>query len=337
MQLNYVVVGTVTLILYLFFFVLWLPKYSAAQIVPYYVTAWAINMFLVLFLLYRARWTAGLLSNLASVCVILVGSLLVLGGFTRLNPSPATAAAPTLEEYKNDDPGPLFIANLILSSASGPNTAGAGFPATIANAWMMFIVPATYLIANAAWRQPPARFLKVALLNFYLLLQGAAYAYWSVTSRDRNARSHFFAVRDLGAERDVCDRILSLLLPPTIMASRRGPSAASVAEGRRGPDGGGDEILGADLVGVVSMGEERFAERFPDASVMFAMGERKGRRGGISHAGDPGPHFFSHRLNMYPLAIPVMSSFTRMGMAFAPVPSLSERQAASSCWFACRL
>ena len=277
MQLNYVGFGAFTVVLYCLFFVLWLPKYSAGQIVPFYFSALSINVFLVLFLLYRARWTAGLLSNVASACIILMASILVLGGFTRLNPSPATAAAPALEEYENDDPSPLFLALVILSSASGPNTAGTGFPATTANAWLMFVVPATYLIANAAWSQPPARFLKVVLLNFYMLLQTAAYAYWSVVSRDSGARSHFFAVRDLGAERDVCDRILSLLLPPTIMALRRRPSASALPERRRSLDDGGDEILGADLLGVVSMGEERFAERFPDSSVMFAMGERGGR------------------------------------------------------------
>jgi len=109
-----------------------------------------------------------------------------------------------------------------------------------------------------------------------VLLQASLYAYWSVVSRDRVARNHFFTVRDLSAERGVCDRILSLLLPPTIMARMRVP-AAPVLEGRGDNAVGGDDILGADLVGVVSMGEERFAERFPEASVMFAQGTNEWR------------------------------------------------------------
>ena len=115
---------------------------------------------------------------------------------------------------------------------------------------------------------------QVALLNFYLLLHAALYAYWNIVSRDRGARAHFFTVRDLFAERELCDRILSMLLPESIMAHYRAPSASSSVGGRPelhiDDDG---EIVGAELVGVVSAGEERFAEHFPDASVMFAMGE----------------------------------------------------------------
>ena len=153
----------------------------------------------------------------------------------------------------------------------------------LSSQWLLFVVPATYLVANAAWSQPRARFLKVALLNFYFLLQVAVYAFWSVVLRDKRTRAHFFTVRDLGAERELCNRILSLLLPPTIMASMaRAPAAAAAAAAsyEQGILSEGEEQLAAPDMGSVAAANERFAERFPDASVMFAMGEERGGAGG---------------------------------------------------------
>ena len=283
MQMYFHTLGGSHLLFYMLISLLWIPKYTVAQIVPYYVCGWAVHFVLVSFLFLRTRWTVSLLSNGTTLGVVLMASLVSLGGFMRVNPSPLSASAllmlqsgqnvATVEEYENDDPSPFMLAIIALSSAAGPNTAGAGVPATAGNAWMMYIVPATYLIANAAWQQPPARFLKVALLNVYVLTHVASYAFWSVVSRDLNAHDHFFTVRDLGAERELCNRILSLLLPSTIMASMRRPAAAAALPERRGSlDDGSDEILEGGA-GVVSLGEERFAERFPDTSVMFAMGK----------------------------------------------------------------
>ena len=154
----------------------------------------------------------------------------------------------------------------------------------------MLLVPVTYLVAHITLHQghSSSRLVKVELLNFYLLMQVVGYAWWSVVSRDRNARSHFFTVIDLRAEREVCDRLLSLLLPPPIhLASTRG-AASAPSDSETGASGQAaiididvGESFEADLKkGVVSLGDERFAERFPDASVLFAQGARTS--GGLS-------------------------------------------------------
>ena len=112
---------------------------------------------------------------------------------------------------------------------------------------------------------------QVSLLRFFLILQIAAFGFWNVVSREASGREHFFTVLDVRAEQEQCDRLLSLLLPPTIMATVRGVHDIGLAS-----TGGlirGDEISGAiDVRGVVSASEERFAERFPDVSVLFAEG-----------------------------------------------------------------
>ena len=135
-QMYYAFVVTV----YLLFFVLWIPKYTAVQIVPFYICGWAVHLALVLFLVRRSRWTPSLLSNAVTLVTVLLSALVALGGFTRLNPSPATAAAclsgtkAAVEEYENDDPGPLLLALVALSSAAGPHTGGSVVPATSQNA-----------------------------------------------------------------------------------------------------------------------------------------------------------------------------------------------------------
>ena len=154
MQRSYLGFGASTVSLYLLIFTLWVPKYAAIEIVPYYVAGLLVKLSLVLLLFSRARWSASLLSNVSSVGIVLYGSLYVLGGFTRLDPS-ATAG-----EWENSTPGPVLMAFAALGSAVGPNTAGTGFAATGRNAWLPFVIPATYLIANAAWSQPLSRFLK---------------------------------------------------------------------------------------------------------------------------------------------------------------------------------
>ena len=271
----------VNIFLFAFLFVFWIPKFDPAQVIPFYLAAWVVHVILTLSLLYRSRWTAGLLSNFASACLVLMASLFVLGAFAR----PLADASETSDEFENDELSPFFLAFVILSLACGPNTAGSGFPATARNAWLMLFVPATYLVAHIALHQShsSSRFAKVELLNFYLLMQVVGYAWYSVASRDRNARSHFFTVLDLRAEREVCDRLLSLLLPPPIhLASTRGAASAPSDSGT-GASGQaaiididvGEGVAGAGLEkGVVSLGDERFAERFPDSSVLFAQGAR---------------------------------------------------------------
>ena len=277
----------VNIFLFAFLFVFWIPKFDPAQVIPFYLAAWVVHVILTLSLLYRSRWTAGLLSNFASACLVLMASLFVLGAFAR----PLADETEASDEFENDELSPFFLAFVILSLACGPNTAGSGFPATAWNGWMLLIVPATYLVASLSWYQGHLKstFVKVVLLNFYLILEVVVYAWWSVMTRDRSARSHFFTVRDLGTEQEVCDRFLSLLLPPPIhLASTRGAASAVPDSGTGAPgqaaivDGNvGESIAGTGLKkGVVSLSDERFAERFPDASVLFAQGARTS--GGLS-------------------------------------------------------
>ena len=65
---------------------------------------------------------------------------------------------------------------------------------------------------------------------------------WVIIQRESAWRSSFVAVRAVKNERRRCGDILALLLPPTLVDLMRSSS---------------------------HLADERFAERFPDASVLF--------------------------------------------------------------------
>ena len=82
----------------------------------------------------------------------------------------------------------------------------------------------------------------------------------------------------LGAEQERCDTLLALLLPPTIAAEVKSKKTARdlLEHGLGGPESAvlkgssGDWDLAR---GITSLGEERYAESFPEASVLFAESE----------------------------------------------------------------
>ena len=96
--------------------------------------------------------------------------------------------------------------------------------------------------------------------------------------RERDARSFFFAVRAITEEKQRCERVLGLLLPPTLVTSMRNAivKAAALAADENFDSRGEGAASGNEMQTVVSVSGERFAEAFSSASVLFAEGE--GRR-----------------------------------------------------------
>ena len=95
----------------------------------------------------------------------------------------------------------------------------------------------------------------------------AALCWWNIVQRERSGRAHFDEIRALRSEQRRLDGMLSLLLPPTVIAKiwggtlRKGSNDTRVAA----IDGG----LGTrSIFGTRSI--KRFAQKFPSASVLFA-------------------------------------------------------------------
>ena len=119
-------------------------------------------------------------------------------------------------------------------------------------------------------------------------LQAAGLCVYNVIAREIGVRGHFYAVRSLYEEHARMERVIGLLLPPSIIPQLRAGASQKGVHPRR------DEVLDAS-VDIVSTGDaqsdsalllsvrnERFAENFMDASVMFAEGapglQRESRR-----------------------------------------------------------
>ena len=112
--------------------------------------------------------------------------------------------------------------------------------------------------------------------------------------RERHARAYFAAVRSLRAEQAQCARVLALLIPPSILGVRSRASSEEIPTAIAAPlpawsggGGGGNGGIGGGGGGSKGGGggkrsvhggllsvprDERFAERFPSASVMFVEG-----------------------------------------------------------------
>ena len=80
----------------------------------------------------------------------------------------------------------------------------------------------------------------------------------------------------LGAEQDRCDTLLALLLPPTIAAEVKSKKSARDLLENGFDDVGGSKGASGEWDpsrGISSLGEERYAESFSEASVLFAESE----------------------------------------------------------------
>ena len=91
--------------------------------------------------------------------------------------------------------------------------------------------------------------------------------------------SHFFKKRGLRAEQQRLGLVLSLLLPPSLIPAQwRGAAkdagASQAVESDAGADTSQTDPEGG---GVFVVGEERFAESYPAASVLFAESEDAAR------------------------------------------------------------
>ena len=121
-----------------------------------------------------------------------------------------------------------------------------------------------------------------------------------IFAREQKQRAFFFALTEIEGEQSHCERVLGLLLPPTLVTSSLknvvveawggpgeggaraeppSPTAANVAGrslgGRAGEGGPSDDN---DVLDVVAIGSERFAEAFDSASVLFAEGADRDSR-----------------------------------------------------------
>ena len=97
--------------------------------------------------------------------------------------------------------------------------------------------------------------------------QMATLCWWNIVQRERSGRSHFTEIRALRSEQRRLDGMLSLLLPPTVIAKIWGGTL------RKGSDGTRVEAIDGGL-GVQSIfgtrSIQRFAQKFQSASVLFA-------------------------------------------------------------------
>ena len=285
--------GTFMVVTYALLFTLAIPIFNAVELVPYFAASLTAEMALVVYLESQRRWSVDRLSNAVAFLSTLSATCIALGGFTHWSPSPvampvvaadgttSTVYVRSETEFENDTPGPFVLALILLSATASSSVAMSGYPVTPRNAWVPFLAPAVWLVASAAYtfsaNASMAHFLKVSLHQFAMLLQIAIYGSINVSTFDRKARNHFFTILGLRAEQLQCDRVLALMLPPTIMESLRAPVDDPLLD--EGIPGSGD------IRGVVSagLGDERFADRFEDVSVMFAEG-KEGKDMGIVNA-----------------------------------------------------
>ena len=94
--------------------------------------------------------------------------------------------------------------------------------------------------------------------------------------RERDTRAFFFALKAIAEEKQRCERVLGLLLPPTLVAAQRAViiRAAALTGGDSCDSlGTGASIAEREMQSVVSVGGERFAEAFDSASILFAEGK----------------------------------------------------------------
>ena len=214
---------------------------------------------------------------------------------------------------------PVALPGIFLLSASGGPVTTL-WPLWRTYAWAPMCTPVIYLIVNLAYPQPTTRILQVVLLNAFVILQVksgrergicgvslsvlgkpscwgtivqfcillcqvAALAVLRILDRERNSRVFYSALKEIAAEQQRCERVLSLLLPPTLVTSVGGVVVAAAAgeadhaDLARHPDGWSATVSPSDtidsgVIDVVSIGAERFAEAFESASVLFAEGKR---------------------------------------------------------------
>ena len=101
---------------------------------------------------------------------------------------------------------------------------------------------------------------------------------YRILTREKRTRAFYFALREIAAEQQRCERVLGMLLPPTLVASMRSVVVEAAAEDGSGPGGRGSSSSSSSdtersgVLNVVSVGSERFAEAFESASVLFAEG-----------------------------------------------------------------
>ena len=93
---------------------------------------------------------------------------------------------------------------------------------------------------------------------------------YRILIRETRTRAFYFALKEIAAEQHRCEQVLGMLLPPTLVASWRSVAVKAATDNAITVDGRADHALG--VPGVVSAGEERFAEAFESASVLFAEG-----------------------------------------------------------------
>ena len=306
MRLTYLFHGSFIFTAYCLLFTLAVPIFTASEIVPYCAASLVAEATLVAYLGWQRRWSVERLSNAVALLSVLSAACVALGGFTHWSPSPvampvvaadgttSTVYVRSETEFENDTPGPFIFGLNLLSATASSSVAMSGFPVTSRNAWTPFFAPIMWLVASAAYtfsaNASMAHFLKVSLHQFAMLLQIAIYGSINVSTFDRKARNHFFTILGLRAEQLQCDRVLALMLPPTIMESLRAPVDDPLLD--EGIPGSGD------IRGVVSagLGDERFADRFEDVSVMFAEGEEGKDMGIVNAAARSHLNLISHAL-----------------------------------------
>ena len=95
----------------------------------------------------------------------------------------------------------------------------------------------------------------------------AVLCWWNILQRERSGRSHFDEIRALRSEQWRLDGMLSLLLPPTVIAKMWGGTLRKGSGDSR--ETSIDRGLGIhSIFGTRSI--KRFAQKFQSASVLFA-------------------------------------------------------------------
>ena len=121
-----IALGTTVLPIYLLVFMIALPEYSPAEIVPQYVILWATFVLVTAYTLRQSRWSVRHISILSAFNLVICSCAFVLGGYTHLgqssvlatSPTGGTVMAPLPDTYDDNDPGP-YVGGLAILSWAG--------------------------------------------------------------------------------------------------------------------------------------------------------------------------------------------------------------------------
>ena len=235
------------------FYVWYCVAYSPEPNIVYHMAlfACAILSTFLLSIMLLPRWSVASFTAFTSFTMVIVSTLFVLAGFNDINnhrySAPGAEPTPVLIPTEYDDTSDtLFLLGMFSMSCVALGI----FPAWYRAAWKPFIVPLVYLVVAGAFPQPRERFLQVSMSRVLMLLQMATMCWWLIIDNWASERTQFDRLHALRAGLTPFRQLLKQLVPSSLVAEMLKRACG-------GSMRGGGRI-------------DRFAERYDDASVMFA-------------------------------------------------------------------